>query len=264
MPPWISVAYSYDASLAGFLTCVFESYVHREAPACFFSPEDPRISLYPERPVETDRAHARRVYRSLAVKIGPEAQTLVSRGFLTCLPQRELRLWEFIQLGYRRGPEVLLDLAEPRVHILNQAVHQLNHEAHLYTGFVRFSEQAGVLVAEIEPKNRVLPLLRPHFCARFSHEQFVIYDAVHREALFYQPGRWAILPLAEFRAADPDETELDFRRLWRRFYDTISIEGRYNPRCRMTNMPKRYWNKMTEFQEEPRTRGTSDLPACPE
>ena len=36
MPPWISVAYSYDGSLAGFLTCVFESYVHREAPACFF------------------------------------------------------------------------------------------------------------------------------------------------------------------------------------------------------------------------------------
>ena len=35
--------------------------------------------------------------------------------------------------------------------------------------------------------------------------------------------------------------------MWRSFYHTISIEGRYNPNCRMTHMPKRYWGDMTEF-----------------
>ena len=50
--------------------------------------------------------------------------------------------------------------------------------------------------------------------------------------------------------APPGQEELDFRRLWRQFYDTVAIEGRYNPRCRMTHMPKRYWAHMTEFQAE--------------
>ena len=30
---------------------------------------------------------------------------------------------------------------------------------------------------------------------------------------------------------------------------TIAIEDRYNPKCRMTHMPKRYWENMTEFLE---------------
>ena len=46
------------------------------------------------------------------------------------------------------------------------------------------------------------------------------------------------------------EEELRYRAMWRKFYDTIAIEGRYNPRCRMTQMPKRYWGDMTEFQRE--------------
>ena len=111
-----------------------------------------------------------------------------------------------------------------------------------------------MLVGEIAPKNRVLPLLRPHFCARYPEESFVLYDRTHREALFYRPRRWAIVPLEAFHAAAPGREERDFRRLWRRFYDTIAIEGRENPRCRMTQMPKRFWGTMTEFQNEPEER----------
>ena len=157
-------------------------------------------------------------------------------------------------IRYLQAGAVVRDLTDPRVAPLVTALTHLKGEAHQLQGFLRFSEQGGVLTAEIEPKNRVLPLLRPHFCARYSGERFVIYDRTHREALFYQPGRWAIVPLEAFCAGVPGETELDYRRLWRRFYDTISIEGRYHPKCRMTHMPKRYWNTMTEFQTEPGLR----------
>lgn len=259
MSQWTTVAYRYDGGFSGFLTCVFESYAHREAPACFLGPEDERFSLWPERQVETDEEKARRVYASLPKKLSPDGRELVTRGFLTCLPERELHMWRFLQYGYARGPAVLRDLTDDRVATLTKAVQHLNHEAHLLTGFLRFSEQEGLLIAEIEPKNKVLPLLRTHFCARFSGEGFVIYDRTHREALFHRPGDWAIVPLEEFHMAEPDQRELDYRRLWRRFYDTIAIEGRYNPKCRMTHMPKRYWNTMTEFQTDPAPAGRKEL-----
>ena len=251
MSQWTEFSYRYDGSYAGFLTCVFESYARRELPEQFSTAEDPRVSLWPERAVETDREKAGRVYRSLSRRISRQAQELVTQGFLTCMPDKELRLYEFLRLGYRVGPAVVRDLADPRTAAVVTALTHLKGEAHQLQGFLRFSEQGGVLTAEIEPKNRVLPLLRPHFCARYSGETFVIYDQTHREALFYRPRQWAILPLEDFQAGAPDRAERDYRRLWRRFYDTVAIQGRENPRCRMTQMPKRYWSTMTEFQEEP-------------
>ena len=247
---WPRFSYSYDGSFAGFLTCVFEAYANKEEPACFLTGEDGRVTLWPERAVDTDGRMARRVYRSLERSMGAQGKRLVTYGFLTCLEERELRLWELLKLGYERGAAVTRDLTDPRVSVLGKAVGHLTREAHLLKGFTRFSDQGGALVGEIEPKNRVLPLLRPHFAARYPGEKLVLYDRTHREALFCQRGKWAILPLEQFSIAPPEGGELDWRALWRRFYDTIAIEGRDNPRCRMTHMPKRYWGTMTEFQRE--------------
>ena len=35
--------------------------------------------------------------------------------------------------------------------------------------------------------------------------------------------------------------------MWRKYYKTIAIEGRTNPKCQSTHMPKRYRHVMTEF-----------------
>ena len=248
---WTQISCQYDGTYPGFLCCVFDCYVNREEPVEFRVPEDLCGSLYPLRTVETDEAHARRVYKSFA-KFGREGQELAVRCFLTCLPDRELWLWRFLRLGYQMGPKVVKHLTDPTVDRVRKAVWHLEHEAHQYKGFTRFSELNGVLVGEIEPKNRVLPLLRPHFCSRYPQEHFVLHDRVHSEALFHQPGPngWSILPVDSFQTGPAGETELSYRKLWRAFYDTIAIEGRYNPKCRMTHMPKRYWAMMTEFQEE--------------
>ena len=50
--------------------------------------------------------------------------------------------------------------------------------------------------------------------------------------------------------AAPSAAEAQYRRLWKTFYDTIEIKERHNPKLRQTHMPKRYWETMTEFQDE--------------
>ena len=133
---------------------------------------------------------------------------------------------------------------------LLKAVRQLSGEVEQFRGFTRFSDFDGVLGAEIEPKNRVLPVLRRHFCERYHNETFFLYDRTHCEALLYSGGVSRIVPLNHFEMAQPDEVEAGYRRLWRRFYDTVAIEARKNEKLRMTHMPKRYWGMMTEFQDE--------------
>ena len=63
--------------------------------------------------------------------------------------------------------------------------------------------------------------------------------------------------------APPNETEAAYRLLWKRFYDTVAIRERENPKLRMTHMPKRYWSTMTEFQDESYFQVEDELPPVP-
>ena len=243
------MVYYYDGSFDGFLCCIFECYAHKEVLTAIYRDEDAVPTLFDSRTVLTDPAHAGRVLRKL-IKISPSAAQLVQRGFLTCMEDKELCLYRLIVKLLRQGPGFLRDLSDETLYPVASAVRHLNGEAHLLKGFVRFSELGGVLGSEIEPKNRVLPLLRSHFCARYREDQFFIYDRTHKEALFYARGKAVIRPLDDFQMAPPDEKEANYRLLWKRFYDTIAIKERENPQLRRTHMPKRYWNTMTEFQGE--------------
>lgn len=243
----MDMIYLYDGSFEGFLSCVFDSYANKEVLTAICCDEDFQPVLFASRSIQTDRDHASRVYRKL-VKLSPMAADLVQKGFLTCLPDKELHLYHLIVKLLREGPRFLRNFSDETLHPVAKAVQHLNGEAHLLKGFVRFSELGGVLGGEIEPKNRVLPLLRTHFAARYREETFFLYDRTHKEALFYASGKAVIQPLASFEMAPPDQAEARYRLLWKRFYDTVAIKERHNSRCRRTNMPMRYWNTMTEFQ----------------
>lgn len=245
----MEMVYYYDGSFDGFLSCIFESYANKEVLTAIYCDEDTVPTLFDCRSVTTDSAHAMRVLRKL-IKVSPYAAELVQKGFLTCMEDKELYLYRMVVKLLREGPAFLRNFSDETLYPVACAVRHLEGEVHLLKGFVRFSELGGILGSEIEPKNRVLPLLRSHFCGRFREDQFFIYDRTHKEALFYAGGKAVIRPLEDFQMAPPDEREANYRLLWKRFYDTIAIKERENPRLRMTHMPKRYWSTMTEFQGE--------------
>lgn len=267
----MEVIYRYDGTFAGFLCCIFDSYLYKETPIHFQDTDHVQPSLFHARWVGTDPRHARRVLSTLG-KIAPYAKELVVKGFLTCAPEREVMLYRFIRALLDIGKPLLRQLSDDAVLPLLKAVRHLDGEVQLLRGFTRFSEFEGMLAGEIRPKNRVLPLLRPHFCDRMYNETFLLYDRTHHEALVHRGGQWAIVPMDSFKMAAPSAAEAQYRRLWKTFYDTIEIKERHNPKLRQTHMPKRYWETMTEFQDEDHFlagadplpgRGPGGLPGAP-
>jgi probable DNA metabolism protein len=250
MPYGTAMIYCYDGSFDGLLTCVFESFEKKETPMDILAEGADLPLLLPVKYIETDREKAARVSASVPKKIGRDARDFIRNAFLTCHPKKDLLILKFLKLGYRYGPSVMNRLTDDVVDALTKAVYHLEHEAHMYTGFIRFSEANGALTAEIEPKNIVLPLLAEHFCERFQNEQFLIYDKTHGMALIHQNREFAICAVEELELPAPGEEEMKFRALWRLFYDTIEIRERRNPRCRMSHMPKRFWGCLTEFAHE--------------
>jgi len=242
-----NVEYSYDGSFDGLLCCVFESFDKKEVPCAIYSPSHTQVGFIKPKEIVTDSEKARRVLVSVP-GIHPEAMDFIRKAFLTCLENKEVYILEFLRMGYRLGSKVMYMLADETVSVLSKAVGHLEREAHLYLGFVRFSVFGNAMVAEIEPKNFVLPLMVNHFCGRYPNENFLIYDKTHGVALVYEPFKYRIVPIENLVKPEPDEEEMRCRKLWQMFYDTIEIEGRHNPKCRMGLMPKRYWAEMTEFQ----------------
>lgn len=244
-----AVAYCYDGTLDGLFTCLWESYRKKEIPAEIFPPEETQTCLLPCREIFTDLDAADRVQSSIPKKIGPEALHFVRKGFLTCLLRKEWHILMFLRFGFHYGPSVMTMLSHPALAPLFQAVAFLENESQLTREFLRFSEHNGALIARIEPKNQVLPLIAQHFCERFPEERFLIFDQAHHMALAYQPYRYEILPLEHLTVPRASQEELFYRSLWKLFYQAIENKSRHNPKCRMSHMPKRYWRHMTEFED---------------
>ncbi len=248
MPDSKDLVYAYDGSFEGLMCCVFESYERKENPSVIRPPGVEPGLFDTAKWIETDEHKAERVFNSIPLKISSQAQELVKLGFLTCAPHKELLIYHFLRLGFKHGSKVMTMLTNDTVHSLQKAERHLTSESHKFKGFVRFSIYGEALVAVIEPKNFVLPLLSQHFCDRFRNEAFMIYDKTHSMALIYQSQKAELIFVDKLTLPEVDATEIEHRRLWKQFYETIAIEGRNNPRCRRTLMPKRYWGQMTELQ----------------
>lgn len=243
------IVYIYDGSYNGFLCCVHESVYRRELPLEIWREAEAPLTLLETRFIRTENCKADRVARSMPQHISDRAQELVNTVFLSCLAQKELKILTFLLRGFNEGGRIIYSLGDKDVAPLLDAEKHVLSEAHLLTGFVRFADVGGALVSTITPKNYILPFIAKHFLLRYKTENFMIFDKTNKAALTYQNGTAEIISVDSIEFPEVTEAETRYQMLWKRFYDTVAIEARINPRCRMTHMPKRYWENMLEVRD---------------
>jgi len=241
------IAYLYDGSFEGLLCCVYESYYQKEIPSMIFDYDEPQETLFPIKEIITDHVSTKKVELSIGRSISEEALKLVRLCYFSKTKNREMAILLFLRLGYKIGAPVTNMLADDVVRTITRIAQNVGRESNYYMEFLRFSEYDGVLVAIIEPKNFVLPMICEHYCDRLPMEQFLIYDKSHKCAFVYQNGEKRFIGLTSLELPEAGAKEEKIKELWKQFYDTIAIEGRINHKLRMGNMPKRYWKHMTEF-----------------
>ncbi len=244
------VVLRYDGSFEGLLCCIFYCFEHKLTPMAITPINCEQVMLFPSKEITLDETKANRVLTGITKKISRDALYLVESSFLCDLKDKELHILNFLRFGFQVGKGAADYLSEPCVDVLQKAVLHLNRESHLFLGFVRFREIGGTLVSQINPKNYVLPVIAQHFIDRYPSESLLIVDRTHNQAFAYSGGRSELFFFDELTLSPSDAQEKQFEDLWKSFYNTIGIKERYNPKCRLTHMPKRYWSNLTEFQEE--------------
>lgn len=239
----------YDGTLEGFCCAVLLAYERRSWPASICAGDAIQLSFSQELVVaETDFPRARRVAEGLERAAGERAWRKVSRAFLSDRPGREDALFSYIVYAMDRGPSALDDIADSRVAAVERLLVQVDNERERMFQFSRFERlENGVWYSRIAPEARVVPLMMRHFVSRFGSEPFVIYDEAHGMAGFAAEGASAVVLVDSLDVPERSEEEVECQRLWKRFYDSLSNEARYNPVLRSSLLPKRLWRNMTEF-----------------
>lgn len=261
--PSEGVLLSCDDTFDGFLTAVFESYAHRPPPAGVVGGQFQHRLGMGVVPVETDEHKAARVIDGICRVMKGDAYRRVWQGFLSADPEKSTVIYRYIRLGMHVGEAVHRLLTDERVAAMDKLVRLVGRESSHQTEFLRFSRlEGGVFYAEMQPENDVLPLLMPFFTDRFNSQPFLIHDTGRQTAGVYDTRTWYITDASSLTLPGLSGDEKEYRRLWKRFYDTVAIRERVNPALRRQLMPKKYWRYITELttpDDAPPTALPSDI-----
>lgn len=269
------LAYVYDGSLEGLLSAIFTAYACKEDPSDVVIAKNLQPRLGQEmRDIESDMDVALRVQKGICRTCGPVVFDAVKSASLSDDPAAGSIVYRFVRYAMAKHKphdctgcprkmrcgglctrsqknSALNDIVHPSVapfHELNRAVY---NERHRMLQFLRFEHMEGdVWFARCNPAASVVPLIMDWFAGRFNTQAFMIYDENHRIAGVYEGKEWYLVKTDSLMLPEHSAEEEVMQTAWKRFYNTIAVESRYNPELRRQFMPKRFWKNLTEMQED--------------
>lgn len=243
------VVFLYDGTFDGFLSCVYLYYYSSYNPLNIVSEENFEPGFYQNISVKTDNEKSNKVKNAIVTKISKYTLRFLQECMLCCKKDMEINMLFYLVKSFKYGYKFHKNIADANVDYLLKAHRHLQREKHLYLGIIRFYKSQDVYISQIEPKNNIIPLIASHFLNRFYNQNFLIYDSRNKTALIHYEGESQIIKAEKMDLPKLSDDELDMQRLWKHFYDTVSIKERYNPKCRMNFMPKRTWEFLPEMNE---------------
>ena len=237
-----------ENNLAGFLTAVYHSYYGHKDIDFITSDYNQATMLDTVIEPQTDTALARKVRDGIIKKVGKSHYNLIYTAYLSCDKQKEQKLFEYLQLLFKEGKNILSMFAVPSVIAFNDMVKKVKHEAHRMHGFLRFKEMENeIYYGYFGSDNDILELILPHFEKRFNDQQFVIHD-INRKKMAYYDGTKTHFSLApETVNITISDKEVLFSELWREYNKNVAIDNRKNLKLQNQYAPKKYRWFMNEF-----------------
>ena len=260
------LAYTFDNTLDGLLTAVFDSFFLHQQPEVLLA-EGEQLPLFADQPhqVLTDSEKAARVWKGLEKHLSANGLKMITVSWLSEERALNQPLFNFICKVFRPQASQCSDSLEnnasdPDVLAVRNTCRRVLHEQLRMKQFIRFQKaKDGTYLGVVAPDHNVLPLITGHFQDRFNDQPWLIYDARRHYGYYYDGTADAIRITFEDEASVPfdlTDGKLDadvlsaddglFQQLWRTYFKAICIRERINPRKQLSDMPRRYWKYMTE------------------
>ncbi|GFE61743.1 TIGR03915 family putative DNA repair protein [Geobacter sp. AOG2] len=268
----MTACYRYDGTFEGFLCALAACRESGGAEAEFLRPgAESGAGLFAagSLDVATERETALRFRERFVTAVSREAFATLRYAFHSEAAGVEQLVWRYVALGLKKGRQVQRMLAQEPVCSVHRLSRRVAHEAHRFTGFVRFREvawpadgelggEAGrdrpevpLMYARIEPDADILPFIAPYFRERLGDRPWMIHDLRRSALALCDRGTWRLVGGVSL-AGRPDYTagEEVCSRLWRSYFQHMAIPERHNPRLQQSLVPLRFRAHLVEFGGE--------------
>ena len=260
------LAVETDGTFDGLLCAYAEAYRHGALPSAVGLIGAPRSGDLFTEPlcIETDEAIALRVRRGLD-RSAPSLTGQMWRAVLSERPGIEVAALRVADAVRAEGAAAAEDWTFEPTREVRQWSGRVGREAHRMEAFVRFEREvvdgAETWTATARPEYHVLPILHPHFEARYPTLAWRIVDDRRGLALVHTPasarpsGEPAsrIVPTTTLGIAQEAPDEAGYQTMWKAYFQAVTIPERRNLKLHLRHVPRRYWPYLTEKQPEVET-----------
>ena len=240
------IDYLYDETFDGLLTCIYHHYYQEKASGIYSKNTYQPSLLTSSQEVISEEILAKKVSEAILKKETYATLYCIYCVFLSCHPEKENLILAYLKRAFKEGASINSHHGDPLVHEMQKWQRKVSHEAHRFTGLLRFSSLDGVLYGALEPDHDILPILANHFIDRYKHEKLIIHDKKRQKALIAQNGQWYMSDVTD-QWKNIQSQDHVYQSLWMLYFDSIAIEERTNLRLQMQFVPKKYRKNILEF-----------------
>jgi len=237
----------YDGSFEGFLSIVYEVYyaklsideIRTQKPHSLF--HDDIFEVY------TNNQNAKKVFDAIVKNFSKKYLRFVMHIFMCDDANFEIHLLNYIILGFT-DQRCLEDINHPSVFFLQNLEKEYFRLYHKMIAFLRFEElEDESLYAKLDVKYNLLSAVASHFSKRFNNQNFIIHDLKRGFAFVHTKAFKGIRTVASYDLPEYSKNELKFKKLWKTFFQSVSIESRENLKLQQQHVPLIYRAYMSEF-----------------
>ena len=222
------ISYTYDGTFEGYLCAVLAALRAGKVPAAI---ADRRLGSGPEDAVNitTNFKDAQYLYSMISARSSAEVQQMTTDYFLTDSNGLEINLYKMIFCSLKYGARVAEDYSSELMNGIQMAIRDLYREAQSLLPELHFYLGEEAACAVINPRNSVLPLIRPSVLKRRDIDDFVIYDKRHHLLLERYLEQNMLLDISAFPMPEFKDPAEAYSYLWpfvrdRRF-DVRAVSG---------------------------------------
>lgn len=252
------VRYVFDGSFTGLLCCIFRAYEYKDRWVRVTAIQHDQPHLFEEKiQIVSDEQKAKRVWAGMAKKTNRAFLKQCYAVYLSEQDKAFQHLFNAARYVLDQPIAVYDNFSQPDILALAQWAKQVGREKHRMEAFVRFKKTAeGIYFAVVNPDFNVLPLIAPHFKARYADQQWLIYDDIRQYGIFYDLHTVHEIALnSQLQQSSVDyfsasitlhHEEALYDQLWKDYFRSATIVERKNMKLHIQLVPKRYWHYLNE------------------
>lgn len=237
----------YDGSFEGFLSLIYNVYYEKLKPIKIYKYLPNEILFEEIKHIETKDDNSQKVFDSMKKIFPKNIVQKILNIFMCDTKDFEMQLLEFIILGFK-NPSELFNINNSCVFYINNLEKELFKNVHRMYAYTRFEElEDGSLYAKIESNFNVVYFLAKHFIKRFNNQNFIIHDIKRKIAFIKNGTNVQIENISSFETPNYSQNEEKFQKLWKSFFNAVSIKERENKKLQQSQVPLIYRTYMSEF-----------------